>query len=149
MSASCEIALRWMPENTFDDKSTLVQVMAWCHQATSHYWANVVPELCRHRASRGHKELTALLLRYFSRSCQDLYWNLMLWMHAKYLASRGQPIMSIVSILEKTVKVSGGTAHYNSPVTQHFATFTLFLLSHGCYFSKHLESPLLSEINWC
>ena len=26
-----------MPQNLTDDKSTLVQVMAWCHQATSHY----------------------------------------------------------------------------------------------------------------
>ena len=24
-------------EHTFDDESTLVQVMAWCHQAASHY----------------------------------------------------------------------------------------------------------------
>ena len=32
-----EIALRWMPQYMFDDKSTLVQVMAWCCQATSHY----------------------------------------------------------------------------------------------------------------
>ena len=30
-------ALRWMPRNITDDKSTLVQVMAWCRQATSHY----------------------------------------------------------------------------------------------------------------
>ena len=37
MSTSCEIALRWMPQNTFDDKSMLVQVMAWCRQATGHY----------------------------------------------------------------------------------------------------------------
>ena len=37
MSTSFEIALRGMPQNTFDDKSTLVQVMAWCHLATSHY----------------------------------------------------------------------------------------------------------------
>ena len=34
---SCKIALRWMPLNLTDDKSTLVQVMAWCCQATSHY----------------------------------------------------------------------------------------------------------------
>ena len=34
---SCEIVIRWMPQNTFDDKSTLVQVMAWCCQATIHY----------------------------------------------------------------------------------------------------------------
>ena len=26
-----------MPQNVTDDKSTLVQVMAWCRQATSHY----------------------------------------------------------------------------------------------------------------
>ena len=30
-------ALRWMPQELTDDQSTLVQVMAWCHQATKHY----------------------------------------------------------------------------------------------------------------
>ena len=30
-------ALRWMPLDLTDDKSTLVQIMAWCRQATSHY----------------------------------------------------------------------------------------------------------------
>ena len=30
-------ALRWMPQDLTDDKSTLVQVMVWCRQATSHY----------------------------------------------------------------------------------------------------------------
>ena len=33
----CEIVLRWLTQNLTNDKSTLVQVMAWCHQATSHY----------------------------------------------------------------------------------------------------------------
>ena len=32
----CKIALRWMSMD-LTDKSTLVQVMAWCRQATSHY----------------------------------------------------------------------------------------------------------------
>ena len=32
----CEISLRCMPQN-LTDKSTLVRVMAWCRQATSHY----------------------------------------------------------------------------------------------------------------
>ena len=27
----------WMAHNPADDKATLVQVMAWCHQAPSHY----------------------------------------------------------------------------------------------------------------
>ena len=31
-----EIALSWMPEDLPNKKSTLVHVMVWCHQATSH-----------------------------------------------------------------------------------------------------------------
>ena len=34
---SCEIVLTWTPQDLTDDKSTLVQVMAWCCQTTSHY----------------------------------------------------------------------------------------------------------------
>ena len=34
---TCEIAYRWMSLDFTDDKSALVQVMAWCCQATSHY----------------------------------------------------------------------------------------------------------------
>ena len=36
-------ALRWMPRDLTDDKSTLVQVMAWCRQATSHYLSQCWP----------------------------------------------------------------------------------------------------------
>ena len=32
-----------MPNDTFDDKSALVQVMAWCHQARSHYLTQCWP----------------------------------------------------------------------------------------------------------
>ena len=32
-----------MPQDTTDDKSTLVQVMAWCRQATSHYLSQCWP----------------------------------------------------------------------------------------------------------
>ena len=35
--SSYDDALRWMAQDLADDRSTLVQVMAWCHQATSHY----------------------------------------------------------------------------------------------------------------
>ena len=60
---SCELALGWMSLDLTDDKSTLVQVMAWCRQATSHYlsqcwptslslygatrpqWVNILPKL--------------------------------------------------------------------------------------------------------
>ena len=40
---SCELALRWSSLKLTDDKSTLVQVMAWCRQATSHYLSQCWP----------------------------------------------------------------------------------------------------------
>ena len=50
-----ETTLRLMSELT-DDKSTLVQVMAWCHQVIT--WTNVDPDLGRHMSSLGRTELT-------------------------------------------------------------------------------------------
>ena len=41
--SSKDNALRWMPRDLTDDKSTLVQVMAWCRQATSHYLSQCWP----------------------------------------------------------------------------------------------------------
>ena len=32
-----EIALSWMPQSLNDEKSRLIQIMAWCRQAASHY----------------------------------------------------------------------------------------------------------------
>ena len=43
LSNSCETALRSMPQNPSDDKSTFVQVMAWCRQAASHYLSQCCP----------------------------------------------------------------------------------------------------------
>ena len=52
---SYDNAFIWMPQFLTDDKSTLIQVMAWCRQAISHYpgqcWF-----LCRHITSLGHNE---------------------------------------------------------------------------------------------
>ena len=49
ISTSCELALKWTPKNTFDDMSTLVQVMAWCCQASSHYLSQ-----CWHRSKTSY-----------------------------------------------------------------------------------------------
>ena len=43
VEASCEIALIWLSLDFTDDQSTLVQVMAWCRQATSHYLSQCWP----------------------------------------------------------------------------------------------------------
>ena len=37
LTISCGKVFRWMPQDHIDDKFTLVQVMGWCHQTTSHY----------------------------------------------------------------------------------------------------------------
>ena len=58
---SYEIALRWMTLDLTGDKSTLVQVMAWCCQASRQQviiWSNVDPDLCRQMASLGLNVLT-------------------------------------------------------------------------------------------
>ena len=43
LSVFCEIPIRWMPQHLTDHSSTLVQVMAWCRQATSHYLSQCWP----------------------------------------------------------------------------------------------------------
>ena len=76
-------------ECSADDKSTLVQVMAWCRQATSHYlnqcwpiirevfchsslgnkpitWASVDPYQCRHMACLSHNELMMFIFCLFT-----------------------------------------------------------------------------------
>ena len=42
-TSSKDNALRWMPRDLTDNKSTLVKVMAWCRQATSHYLSQCWP----------------------------------------------------------------------------------------------------------
>ena len=54
MSIFCEIALEWMLQNTFDVKSRLVLVKAWCVRQETITWANVDPD---HLASLGQDKL--------------------------------------------------------------------------------------------
>ena len=43
LGISCETVLTWTSQDLTDDKSTLVQVMDWCRQATSHYLSQCWP----------------------------------------------------------------------------------------------------------
>ena len=65
---SCELALRWMSLDLSDDKSTLVQVMAWCRQATSRYpsqcwpsslspYAVTMPQWVNYMSNKGWDEI--------------------------------------------------------------------------------------------
>ena len=50
-------ALRWVPQNLINEKSTLLQVMAWCRQAASHCLSQYWPVLCRYMASLYHNKI--------------------------------------------------------------------------------------------
>ena len=43
IDVSFNIDLKWMSPDLTDDTSTLVQVMAWCHQAPCHYMSQYWP----------------------------------------------------------------------------------------------------------
>ena len=58
VNTSCEIPLSWMPKNTFDDKSTLIQVKSWYRRQQSITWANVDPDMCHRIASLDCNDLT-------------------------------------------------------------------------------------------
>ena len=62
LRSSSEIGLRWVAQNRIDDKWTLLQVMAWCRKATSHYpkLTQVNHDLPHHMASQGHNELNLI-----------------------------------------------------------------------------------------
>ena len=78
MSTSCEIATRWMPQNTFDDMSTLNKAMASCRQATGLQaitWANVNPDIYRHMRSLGPNELIWSWISIFIRYCVGFILN--------------------------------------------------------------------------
>ena len=75
---SCEIPLSWVSLNLPDDKWALVPVMAWCHQATSHYlnqcwprsmspysWIKSIPRL---------QVIYELYIRYIRYFCRDKLW---------------------------------------------------------------------------
>ena len=64
---TCEIVQRWMSLDPTNEKSALVQVMAWCHQATNNYLSNVEPDLCRHMSSLGHNELNISEKLYYKK----------------------------------------------------------------------------------
>ena len=73
---SDEIALRWMPLDLTNDKSTLVQVMAWCHQATSHDMSKCWPlDLCCQMASLGLNELILII----APALPELLWLPTVW----------------------------------------------------------------------
>ena len=67
-----EIALRWMPLDLIDNKSTLVEVMVWFRQAQTITWANVDSDLYRHMAAWGLYEYKMLCFSESTKMCSPV-----------------------------------------------------------------------------
>ena len=81
---SCEITIIWMLMDFTDDQSTLVQVMAWCRQATSHYLSQCWPRsLSPYGVTRPHwvKHLSELPWEYQLDSI------ILIWCRSHYLGN--------------------------------------------------------------
>ena len=78
---SYEIALRWMPIDFTDDKSILVQVMAWCHQATSHYLSQCWP---RSMSPNGVTKAQWVNFHLFFMTASPPLWGHGKWGHCFY-----------------------------------------------------------------
>ena len=74
VSNSYDVIFKWMPQNLVEGKSTLVQVMAWCHQATSHYLNQFWPRSMS--PSWPHDELTN---PYLGEMLGELNWASNSW----------------------------------------------------------------------
>ena len=85
--SSHDNALGWMPQDLTDDKSTLVQVMAWCFQATSHYLDQCwLSPLSPYGITLGHNELMFIFVvvvdnhdMLLKRQLSD-WWNILILM---------------------------------------------------------------------
>ena len=51
----------WMPQDFTDDKSTVVQAMAWCRQATCLYLSQYYVDLC-YMVSLRYDELIVVII---------------------------------------------------------------------------------------
>ena len=78
----------WMSLDFTDDQSTLVQVMAWCRQATSHYLSQCCP---RSQSPHCVTRQQCVLVRKSSgtetewnKTAYTEWWNNVTWMIVKY-----------------------------------------------------------------
>ena len=91
LGACCEIAFNWMPQDLTDDKSTLVQVMAWCRQATSHYlgqcWPRSLPPYGVTRPQWVNSLICVSSHKVYAFQLFKNYFQLFMWYHDKTFTS--------------------------------------------------------------
>ena len=126
LSVSYKIVISTMPQNTID-KSTLVQVMAWCHQAPSHHLSQNWP--------RSMLPYSGTRTQLVNLPCSpDRLW----WLHRlPYRDRRGRRCPCLVP-LGQASSSSQGTHIYMGAFTRHSVSTTEEPICHMSY-----NSPLI------
>ena len=145
---SSELALRWMSLDLTDDKSTLVKVMAWCRQATSHYLSQCWPRsLSPYGVTRGPNELKMQFSNLF-------YWFEIFWWLYPQTNTTGRYWWQVNIGLSYGLVQLGNKPLSQPMLTQiyviiycHWATMSLFILdiSDG----KFQMPQIAHNHSWC
>ena len=85
-NTSHEIDLRWVPQNSTDDKSALVEVMAWWHQATSHYLSQYCPRsMMPYGVTRPQRVNLDCYLSHYSFIIQEIMLKFLIHIHWQWV----------------------------------------------------------------
>ena len=136
--SSHDDALQWMPQDLTDDKSTLVQVMAWCLQASSHYLSQCWPRsllpngVTRPQLSVSHTNDTSIL------SILTWYFSILTWvLYSTNAIPFGAPLRYVTS------RVSVTTPCWKNNIN------TLRLRKNGRHFADSIfKCIILNENVW-
>ena len=99
---SCEIAPWWLSLDLTADRSTLVQVMAWCVRQQAITWNNVDPDLCHHMTLLGLNELMGVEIQAISWKAPT--YLISIWLHID------SPLVSVAIFLSFFTKITSQVA---------------------------------------
>ena len=150
---SCIFALRWLSLDLTNDMLTLVQVMAWCRQATSHYLSRYWPSsVSPHSISRPQwingnfllalmtnstiKSLALLIWTYFTNFNSKRHPSSHLWAHISPI-----PASHDVSVWTKLTVVITGLWCILMPIISYKTSCTI------CDNPPVFTTPPTSRIN--
>ena len=106
-TSSKDNALRWMPRDLSNDKSTLVQVMAWCRQATSHYLSQCWPGSMSPYGITRPQWVKSLTPRRFK-------WNFKFHFHTNWLVVEVSCLTDKLTLVQVMACGHQATSHYPS-----------------------------------
>ena len=150
------VAQRSMRQDLCNDKSMMVQVMAWCCQPTSHYLTQYYPDLCIHMAS--HDDV--IKWKHFPR-----YWPFMREIHRSPVNSpnkgqwRGALMFSLICAWTNswvnnrdTGDLKRHRAHYDITVMLLWLCLSLYMYYHACHkitpwFINHGSCQIRENLN--